>query len=50
LSGFPPQLTLTLTSSADGRPHLVLTAPGDPGEPDLVYRFAPVGATATPPP
>jgi hypothetical protein len=28
----------------------VLTAPGDPGEPDLVYRFAPVGATATPAP
>jgi CubicO group peptidase (beta-lactamase class C family) len=50
LGGYPPQMTLTFEQSADGQPRLVLTAPIDPGEPDLVYQFDPVEATATPTP
>lgn len=48
LGGFPPQMTLTLEQSTDGQPGIVLTAPIDAGEADLVYTFDFVGTTATP--
>lgn len=50
LGGFPPSITLTLEQGSNDQPTLVLTAPVDPGEADLVYTFDAVGATATPTP
>jgi CubicO group peptidase (beta-lactamase class C family) len=50
LGGFPPTFTLTLEPAADGQPTLVLTAPLDAGEADLVYTFDPVATMATPTP
>ncbi len=44
LSGFPPQGTFTFGEDADGQPQVVLTAPADAGDPDLVYVYKPVGA------
>ena len=44
---YTPSLIVTLTESADGQAQLALTTPGDVGEGDLVYAFAPVGAAAT---
>jgi CubicO group peptidase (beta-lactamase class C family) len=45
---YTPSLTVTLQEGADSGPQLVLTTPGDFGEGELVYSFAPVGAAATP--
>jgi CubicO group peptidase (beta-lactamase class C family) len=50
LGGFPPSITLTLEHASNERPTIVLTAPVDPGEADLVYTFDVVGTTATPTP
>ncbi len=47
---YTPSLIVTFQEGADGRPQLALTTPGDFGEGELVYPFAPVGATATPEP
>jgi CubicO group peptidase (beta-lactamase class C family) len=47
LSGFPPQMSIAL-EEADGTPRVVITAPADAGDPDLVYVYEPVGALATP--
>jgi hypothetical protein len=47
---YTPPLTVTFSEGADGRPHVLLTTPGDFGEGELVYPFAPVGAAATPAP
>jgi len=50
IARYTPSLTVTLQEGADGGPQLALTTPGDVGEGELVYPFAPVGATATPAP
>jgi len=50
LGGFPPQATLTLSQSEDGRPRIVMTALADSGDPDLVYDFDQVASMATPAP
>ena len=50
LGGFPPPMTITLEEGADTQPRIVLTAPADPGEADLVYPFAPVATSGTPTP
>ncbi len=47
---YTPPLTVTFPEGADGRSPMALTTPGDFGEGELVYPFAPVGATATPAP
>ena len=47
---YTPSLTVTFPEGADGTPQLALTTPGDFGEGELVYPFAPVGAAATPEP
>ena len=49
LGGFPPELTLTFEQTPT-EPRIVLTLLAPPGEADLVYPFAPVGAAATPAP
>jgi hypothetical protein len=41
---------VTLERDAGGRPRVVLTAQADAGEADLVYRYEPVDALATPTP
>jgi CubicO group peptidase (beta-lactamase class C family) len=46
----PPEFTLQLAQDADERPQIVMNVTADGGEPDLVYRFDPVAATATPTP
>ena len=48
LSGYPPQGAFTFESGSDDQPRIVLTAPADAGDPDLVYVYEPVGAMATP--
>jgi CubicO group peptidase (beta-lactamase class C family) len=50
LGGYPPQATLTFEQGTDSQPRMVLTAPIDPGEADLVYTFDLVDAMATPTP
>lgn len=50
LGGFPPQMTLNLEHDANDQPTIVLTAPVDPGEADLVYSFDAVSTSATPTP
>jgi CubicO group peptidase (beta-lactamase class C family) len=47
---YTPPLTVTVPGGADGRSRLALTTPGDIGEGELVYPFAPVEAAATPAP
>jgi hypothetical protein len=49
LASFPPELPVVLEQNASGEPRLVLTAKGGPGETDLIYPFAPVGATTPAP-
>jgi CubicO group peptidase (beta-lactamase class C family) len=46
----PPKMGVTLERDAGGRPRVVLTAQADAGEADLVYRYEPVDALATPTP
>jgi CubicO group peptidase (beta-lactamase class C family) len=50
MSGFPPQLTLTLEQGANGQPRVVMTVPADLGEADLVYVYEPIAVPATPAP
>ncbi|MCC6314345.1 MAG: hypothetical protein IT337_10070, partial [Thermomicrobiales bacterium] len=50
LGGFPPELTVSLTRDAAGRPQPVLTAATGPGEAAEVYAYEPVAAGATPTP
>jgi len=50
LGGYPRQMTLTFEPSSDGQPRIVLTAPVDRGEADLVYTFDRVETPATPTP
>jgi CubicO group peptidase (beta-lactamase class C family) len=47
---YTPPLTVTFPEGAGGRSHVLLTTPGDFGEGELVYLFAPVAAAATPAP
>jgi hypothetical protein len=49
LGGFPPEFRVTFDQDAAG-PRIVVTLLASPGEADLVYPFAPVGAAATPAP
>jgi CubicO group peptidase (beta-lactamase class C family) len=49
LGDFAQELAVTLERDADGGPRPVLTAKDDDGR-DLVYRYAPVAAAATPAP
>ncbi len=46
-AGTPPQFSVTLHQH-DDQPQMILTAPGDTREDDLVYTFAWEGADATP--
>jgi CubicO group peptidase (beta-lactamase class C family) len=50
LASVPPQMTLSFAEDAADQPRFALTVPLDPGQPDLVYEFAPVATTATPTP
>ncbi|MCA9880030.1 MAG: beta-lactamase family protein [Thermomicrobiales bacterium] len=50
LSGFPPQMTFSFETDSAGQPQVILTAPADAGDPDLVYVYEPVAALATPAP
>jgi CubicO group peptidase (beta-lactamase class C family) len=43
LSGFPPQMSLSFVEDSDDRPSIVITAPADAGDPELVYVYEPVG-------
>jgi len=45
---YTPSLTVTFPEGADGQSPMALTTPGDFGEGELVYPFAPVGVEATP--
>jgi hypothetical protein len=42
LGGFPPEMTVSLTRDADGRPTPVLTVITAPGEAEEVFSYAPV--------
>jgi CubicO group peptidase (beta-lactamase class C family) len=46
----PPKMHVALEEDATGQPRVVLTAQADPGEAELVYRYEPVDAIATPTP
>ena len=50
LGGFPPEMTVSLTQAADGRPTPVLTVIAAPGDADEVFTYEPVGTVATPAP
>jgi CubicO group peptidase (beta-lactamase class C family) len=50
LGGYPPQVVVHLEPSDDGAPGVVITIPDEPGEPDLVYPYAPLATGATPTP
>ncbi|MEJ7901695.1 MAG: hypothetical protein WKF63_07585, partial [Thermomicrobiales bacterium] len=46
-AGTPPQFSVTLHQH-DNQPQMILTAPGDTGESELVYTFVWDGSNATP--
>lgn len=48
LSGFPPQMTITLIQDDDDNPSVVIIIPADAGDPDLVYVYKPLSLEATP--
>lgn len=48
LSGFPPQGVFSFVEDDDDNPSIVLIVPATGSDPELVYVYKPLGATATP--